>query len=111
MIDHCSTCVPPNWMPGVKRASGANRARTTTPSTMPNTGPPISGTQRPSSKASRPIASASNRPGMRLRMPGWMTAAMEGAFMRDSGDARIVRVANHQQNLEYLMKYIKWTDD
>jgi hypothetical protein len=48
---------------------------------------------------------------MRLRMPGWMTAAMEGAFMRDSGDARIVRVANHQQNLEYLMKYIKWTDD
>jgi len=96
MIDHCSTCLPANWMPGVKLPPGATMLRTRIPSTMPNTGPPISGSSRPRPSATKAMATDSRRPGSRCESEGVAAAAVVVAFMAFSCNGAIVRLMIYQ---------------
>ena len=87
-IDHCSTCLPPKRMPGANAGPGASRLRTRMPSTMPNTGPPMSGSLRPSHHATSARPTDSSRPG---HMPSGMARSesdSEEAFMVHGRDAK-----------------------
>src|SRR5579859_2235390 len=81
------------------------------PSTMPNTGPPISGATRPKPSAARAIAIDSNRPGMRGWGEGVVIRGAAVAFMTISCNGAIVRRSIHKEKFELLIYVIRSTDD
>src|SRR5579872_461080 len=63
MMESCSSCLLANLIPGASPSPGLRTTAMMTPSTMPNTGPPTSGTSRPSAYARIATARHNKRPG------------------------------------------------